>query len=380
MLAVKGEGKGNQALRTLLKGLLENGVVQAVLIPTEIPGGESYAHILTRDPSMADEAWPVPPVIPVQGGKVVSKLTKKGPVEMPTAVVLRPCELRAARELIKLNQVKPEGLLTISFDCPGAYPLSQYINGDKSLMKANLEEGLGHLRLSGTRPLCQICNRFTGDTADIEVGFLGAPEGCHCLIAHTIQGEEALRALGYQEETDLKEREETLQELAKERTEARENYFQEEFGPQVSGPQGLLTTLHSCINCHNCMRVCPICFCRECFFDSDALKVTPENYLMRAQRKGALRFLSDTLLFHLGRMNHMSISCVSCGTCEDACPNEVPVSRLFAMVADKTQAIFGYVPGRDLKEPIPLIDYREEELQEWERPYTESTTHCPSSS
>lgn len=380
MLAVKGEGKGNQALRTLLKGLLEKGAVQAVLVPSEVTSGESYAHILTRDPSMVDETQPVPPVMPVQGGRVVSKLSKRGPVKMPTAVVLRPCELRAARELIKLNQVKPEDLLTISFDCPGAYPLSQYINGDKSLMKANLEEGFSHLTLSGTRPLCQICNRFTGDMADIEVGFLEAPDDGHFLIAHTLQGEEALRTLGYQEEIDLKEREETIQEMVKERTEARENYFQKEFGPQVSGPQGLLATLHSCINCHNCMRVCPICFCRECFFDSDALKVTSENYLMRAERKGALRFLPDTLLFHLGRMNHMSTSCVSCGTCEDACPNDVPVSRLFAMVADKTQSIFDYVPGRDLKEPIPLIDYREEELQEWERPYTESTTHYPSSS
>ncbi len=380
VFVTKGEGRGNLVFRALLKGLMEKDVVKVALVCAEDPTGNSFVHVLTGDTSVVESSWPVPPVMPVQGARVVSKITRKGPVELPTAVVLRPCELRAMRELVKLNQVKLDGLLTISFDCPGVYPLQQYLSGDRSFMKASIDEAFGHFDLSGTRPLCQICHRFTGELADVEVGFLGAPDEGHYLIGHTRRGEEALKALGYQEEVDLERRVDAVQEVIKQRIEAREGYFKGEFGPKVVGVEALLTTLHVCINCHNCMRVCPICFCRECFFDSDALKVLPGNYLVRAERKGALRFLPDTLLFHLGRMNHMSTSCVSCGTCEDACPNDVPVSRLFAMVADKTQAIFDYEPGQDLDRPIPFIDYQDEELHDYEEPYIESTTHRPSSS
>jgi len=380
MKAIKVDQDRWEGFKGFLGALLEKGVVGAVLVPFKVPTGESFAHLLTSDPARLEEAWPVAPVMSIQGGRVVSRLTRKGPVEMATAVVLRPCELAAMRELVKLNQVKPQGLLTISFDCPGTYSLKNYLEGNREEMEAAFKKALGDFQLAGAKPLCQVCTRFTGKWADIEVGFLGAPQGSFYLVAHTPQGEQVLEALGYTDGADLSSREQAIEEMTQGRMEKREAYFKEEFGPQVASPQALLDTLHNCINCHNCMRVCPICFCRECFFESDALKVAPHNYLMRAGRKGALRFMPDTLLFHTGRMNHMSLSCVSCGACEDACPNAVPVSRLFAMVGDRTRAIFNYEPGRDLEEPIPFLDYREEELQEWEVPYTQSTTHCPSSS
>ncbi len=379
MVAVKIEGNRWEGFKGFLRDLLGEGAVGAVVVPYPVPAGDSFAHLLVKEPSRVDHAWPVAPVMTVQGGRVVSRLTRKGPVEVPTVVVLRPCELAAMRELIKLNQVKPQGLLTVSFDCPGAYPLRSYLEGNGEEIKAAFLNALKDFRLAGARPLCQVCIRFTGAWADIEVGFLGAPQGSFYLIAHTPQGEKALEALGYTGQEDLAEREKAVEELTASRVSEREAYFREEFGPQVAGPEALLATFHNCINCHNCMRVCPICFCRECFFESNALKVAPHNYLMRARRKGGLRFMPDTLLFHTGRMNHMSLSCVSCGACEDACPNAVPVSRLFAMVGDRTRAIFQYEPGRDLEEPIPFLDYREEELQEWEEPYIQSTTHCPSS-
>jgi hypothetical protein len=54
--------------------------------------------------------------------------------------------------------------------------------------------------------------------------------------------------------------------------------------------------------------------------------------------------------------------------CEDACPNMVPVGRLFSLVSERTRSIFGYVPGISV-EPSPLLEYRTEELKEYEVPY-----------
>jgi formate dehydrogenase subunit beta len=135
---------------------------------------------------------------------------------------------------------------------------------------------------------------------------------------------------------------------------------------KIGGIENLLDTYSLCINCHNCMRVCPVCVCRLCYFDSDNVKHPPEDYLQRAESKGSIRFLPDTTLFHMGRMMHMSLSCVSCGSCEDACPVSIPVAQIFSMIADETQGLFDYVSGRSLDEPIPLISYKEEELHEME--------------
>ena len=92
-----------------------------------------------------------------------------------------------------------------------------------------------------------------------------------------------------------------------------------------------------------------------------------EDYLKRAEATGGLRLPPETLLFHIGRMLHMSLSCVSCGACEDACPTSIPVSQIFSLVAERNQKAFEYVPGRSLDEPPPLRVYEEKEFAEVEQ-------------
>jgi formate dehydrogenase subunit beta len=74
--------------------------------------------------------------------------------------------------------------------------------------------------------------------------------------------------------------------------------------------------------------------------------------------------LSDTLLFQLTRMNHMTASCVSCGMCTSACPSEIPVGLIFSAVAAEVQGAFGYEPGRSLEEPLPLVTFQANEWAE----------------
>jgi formate dehydrogenase subunit beta len=88
----------------------------------------------------------------------------------------------------------------------------------------------------------------------------------------------------------------------------------------------------------------------------------PEEYLALARRKGALRFLSDTLLFHLTRLHHMSASCVSCGMCTSACPVNIPVGTIFSAIGAQVQTTFDYHPGRATDEPLPLVTYQ---VNEW---------------
>ena len=74
--------------------------------------------------------------------------------------------------------------------------------------------------------------------------------------------------------------------------------------------------------------------------------------------------LPDTMLFHLTRMSHMSLSCVGCGMCTSACPMDIPVGTIFMAVGSQVQAVFGYQPGRNAEEALPLISYQPAEWVE----------------
>ena len=86
--------------------------------------------------------------------------------------------------------------------------------------------------------------------------------------------------------------------------------------------------------------------------------------MIRAENRGSLSFPLDKIMFHVGRMSHMSLSCVSCGLCSDACPVDIPVARIFSFVATQTQKTFEYSAGENAGDALPIQDYKLEELGE----------------
>ncbi|MCK5784222.1 MAG: hypothetical protein KAH06_07230 [Desulfobacterales bacterium] len=363
------QGKSKNGVRTFLKELLNKDKLDAILMPAKNKTGTSYAWFLMNKNGFMETADPVPPVMTIQGARVIKDLTVKGNIPKKTAVVLRPCELRATVELLKHEQVNSDNLILISFDCPGAYPLNKYIRDDRQALDKAHELSLGMNKLEDARSVCSICHRFTGDGADIQLGFLGADDDGFFVIAGTERGGELVDDIDDSTTDNLELRKKAVEKLKAERTEKRDQTLND-FAKNIRGTEKFMNILSACVNCHNCSRVCPICFCRECYFDSSALRNGADNFIGRAKRKEGLRMPSDRLLFHLGRMNHMSISCVSCGACEDACPADIPVSMMFSLVGRDTQAIFKYEAGRDPDEELPLTLYKNEEFKEWEAQYT----------
>jgi len=356
-----------EGILDFIKQALGKSCFDAVLILAKIPESDSFSYSLIKDESLLKDAYPLCPVMPVQGAKALSSLTGHGKGGKRIAALMRPCEVRATVELFKLGQVDLENIFLISIDCPGTLPLADWAEDPKKAEDMFLELLKGG-NSGSLRPVCQICDKFSATGGeDLHIGTIGTKDSL-LLLPCSPKGKSILDKLGLPVEQDISDWQSSVDALTDDRKKKREQ-AQKELESRATGLDSLLGTLSKCINCHNCMRVCPICYCRQCFFDSDNMKFACEDYLQGAEMAGGLRFPPETLLFHIGRMLHMSLSCVSCGACEDACPTSIPIAQVFSLVGEKNQREFDYVPGRNLDEPLPLRAYREEEFEEVEQSY-----------
>ncbi|MDF1556007.1 MAG: 4Fe-4S dicluster domain-containing protein, partial [Deferrisomatales bacterium] len=362
-------GDALAAVEALLKGFLERGVVDEVLVPARVPSGGTQLSLFA-DAELMQGVNPWAPVMPVQGARAVSNLAFTDPGRR-VAAVLRPCEARAVIELIKLKQIKPEQLTFITVDCPGTYELTSF--AESGVDAAEVSKGLLGGMQSGTpaatdglafRTACSICEFPSAEWGALRIQVFGADAG----NALGLQAEDAFAAalaaadLATFDESTVDGRAGVVKSLCSERVAARDALLAQ-FQGDAGGLDGLRKAFSTCIRCYNCMENCPICYCKLCIFKSPTFDHPGEMYTRWAQRKGAQPMLAETTLFHLTRLNHMSTSCIGCGLCDTACPMGLPVASLFRSAAQGVQGMLEYQPGRSLDDPIPLTVFREDELQ-----------------
>jgi len=366
------DAKVKEAINSFLESLLEKNLVSALLVPREVPSKDNIVQSLMTNSNGLKEVNVISPVLPVSSARIISEMTRLSSYKNPVGVVLRSCEIRALIELVKLKQASLDNLLIIGVDCLGTYSVSDYQNlckqgnspSDELLrkFKEEEEEGGGG-EDTKLREACQVCEYPISSNADLIIGLIGVDFEKNILLKScTEKGEKILEKFSFPEFNQSK-REESVSKYISKKIEKRDILFSEMKGETSSGWENLLSVFSTCINCHNCMRVCPICYCRECFFESPTFEFDSEKYLMWAKRKGSIKMPRDTTLFHLGRMSHMATSCVGCGLCEQACPSNIPLLKIFKTVSYDVQQIFKYVPGRDLEEPLPLTTFKEDELR-----------------
>ncbi|MFC1715066.1 Coenzyme F420 hydrogenase/dehydrogenase, beta subunit C-terminal domain [Candidatus Poribacteria bacterium] len=353
-----------ESMRKLLEQLLLAKRVDAVLVPKRYPDSNNVAHALVTDPEKLQGVDPLAPVQMVNAAHIVKELAKT-PLDKKIAVVLRPCEVRATVELIKLKQANNENLILIGHDCPGVYNLKDYLDLMETPSARKNKETFTHRYLEqflssqpaaehqNIREACRLCTHFTADSADLGIAWIGSD--LKELIVE-VRSEESHSLLpDSQELSELPQRTEKVDEIRNVREKNRD---------EVSAD--LLSFMDRCMRCYNCREVCPICYCKECLLKPEKMGYTPERYISRAIKKGQIKMPVDTLLYHLTKMNHMASSCVACGLCEQACPMDIPLGRIYSLVGRDVQALFDYEAGRSLDEELPVLTFREEELEEVE--------------
>jgi formate dehydrogenase subunit beta len=353
--------KPGGAVRDFLRLAMEKELADAVILPMKVPSGDSFAWILMNDISLLDDAVPIAATMPVQGAKALRSLTRKGPGNLKIIAVMRPCEIRAAMELSKLGQVHPENLILATYDCPGAVQLQKYVDdpaGSEEYFAGMLQKGKPD---DSAKPVCHTCENFSMFDSDIHFGYLGLSEKEVLVIPGSEKGSALLEGLGLDLTKDLQAWEKGIDQLKADKLNSRKSTF-EETKAQLNGFNGLLSVFANCIGCHNCQSACPICYCRLCYFDSETAEQDPDALITAAEKRGGISLPVDRIMFHTGRMAHMSLSCVSCGQCSDACPVSIPVADVFSYVADQTQRTFEYTAGRNDGDPLPLRQFRKAEL------------------
>jgi len=365
--ALKINKKTEQGVLDFLKYIIESKKVSGVFTLKKINKNESVAYSLITDVKDLDDAVPFYPLMPVNAGKLLSRFSLNGPPDKKIAAVVKPCELRGFIELIKRKQGSLDNIIIISLNCGGVYPTKFGL--DKTL-ENNLTKYWDDVKKGDIpkdiRPTCKSCEEFKPYMADITFDILGKNDlDKQCMLyLNTARGQDV--ANGFKGDFSDKEIDnKKLEKISEKRKIEKEKLF-DEIGKKMDGIDGLINIFGKCISCHGCSKVCPICYCVLCEFESSDSEYNSSYYESELRKKPGLRVPPGTIYYHLGRLSHIAISCVACGACDDVCPVDIPISMIFKKVGESVQKMFDYIPGKDVDEMMPLITFENEELTEYE--------------
>lgn len=358
-------------MKAFFRDLLREQVVDVLLVPQESVNHKSVIQTLVKNEEEIVNANPFIPLLLMNSATLVSQLTLDNP-KSRIGVLMRSCEIRATIELAKLKQVNVENLVIIGVDCLGTYESNIYQEitekyegaRDLSLKYLSKATEAEPFLLEGkeVRQACLSCEYPNPDNADIAISFFGCDLNKEIFVQLSEKIHHALpERLSLIPVESVMQWKESSKKCLDKRIKFRDNLFNDVL-ERIKDAKSFLKELEHCRRCYNCRKECPICYCRECIFDSLTFEHASEQYFTWAKKKGKIRMPTDTLLFHLTRMNHMVISCVACGQCSSACPNGIAVAKFFKTVGFKVQKLFDYKPGRSLEEENPQATFKEDEF------------------
>jgi formate dehydrogenase subunit beta len=356
---IKTDGNPQAVIRSVLGDMLSAQLADAVMVAARTPYSALPMPTLCSDPAKLEPADPLAPVAPFNAARQAASILRHD-AGRRVAVVLRPCEVRALIELAKLRQCTLENSILIGIECLGRMENSVYIETLKEVpdLTTAFYQSSGYPER--VTAACQACLAFQPAAVDLAIRLLGHdPTGSIGLEALTDKGRSLLGAVGMTPGQPPEGREAASAAMLERRRQRRAALLCDT-GNQAGSIMKLQEYFATCLNCYNCRVACPVCYCKECVFGTDVFAHPPEVLLRRAAKRGVVKLPTDTTMFHLTRMAHMSHACVACGHCTSVCPSHIPVADVFIKVAAETQALYHYEPGRDLNEPIPLLIFEEE--------------------
>lgn len=368
----KGECGGS--LTALMKFLLEEGIVDAVLAVKA--GADIYDAVpvlINETDKILDSAGSLH-CGTLNMAKIVEKYLD-GAQNIKIAATTKPCDAMAINELIKRDKINKNNVLMMGLNCGGTLnpvPTRRMleikgINPDRVFneeiyrgkfvveIEGNKRKEMNIDQLeshgNGRRSNCRRCEFNIPKMADIAFGNWGVIEpyaGKMTFIeSFSKKGSEIMDMASKNAVLDLKKAPHEGIELRNKTDKLMVNLAKKWQNEEFSHVEGEFLSvlfnyedeLSKCIKCFGCKESCPICYCSECSLNSEVPEWVDNTEIPPKPQ------------FHMERLIHMVDSCINCGQCEDACPVDIPLSKISHEINYRLREIFDYIPGIDDKKP-----------------------------
>jgi formate dehydrogenase subunit beta len=311
-------GSPLDSVRLLLKDLWQQADLHGMLVPVYHDGDSETSPQFVEDPEKLSDADPCVPVMPVNASKLVLEQTRRNPAGRYGAV-LRSCEARALSEVTRRETLDLSGWLIIGIDCLASYDENDFewrVQKAGSIEQVS-RENLGHARQGGIalhrfRNACQMCTSPEASHADVCISLLGLPvKQIMLLRAKDKQTAERYHLDWITDDIAphalLAQQERILNTLSERRMRTMDRMIQNLSAEMPEGVDELVTHLQNCAPCRECLQACPIY----------SLELAQAGLEQIVTKEAAVRWM---------------LSCVSCGMCEQSCPNHLPLTAIFIRI------------------------------------------------
>lgn len=279
---------------------------------------DGHAPIL-ESPEETSLIHPFHPLMEINLARRVSETLNSNPGKR-IGILLRPCELRAMKELASRGAFRLDDLFVICFDCLGTYPVDEVRWREErlALTRSITEESLKFAPQGGIasyryRPACQVCENPGATDGIVNLGVIGLPVRQEILVQGRSKDVqlEAITNGNASEDLVLK-REKMLERIMERHQHTRALMIRDLDAYLPDSLDALIDHLQACEGCHQCLDACPLC---------------SVDYPRRS---------SDGRLVKEDMINWL-VSCAGCGMCEQACPKALPLTTMFNRVRDQLQ-------------------------------------------
>lgn len=356
---IREKGECGGAVTGLFQYMLDENIVDAILALRK--GEDIYDGIPTLIDDSDDllETCGSLHCAPTMFANIISSHLRN----VRLGVSVKPCDAMAIKELEKRHQINPRMVYKIGLNCGGTLnPLLArqmiklfYEIDPDNVIKEEIARGKFIIELRdgtfkelnvddleeegyGRRANCQRCEIMIPRNADIASGNWGAGEGWTFIEINTKRGESLVEGAiqgGYLEAKNAHKKmlvirdkiEDSMIRMARK---FRDKHLRSEY-PSVKEWD---EQWKRCIKCLACRDACPLCFCEECELEKD--------YFMEDDNCPP-----NPLTFQGTRLSHMGFSCINCGQCEDVCPMDIPLSKIYHKIQRKYYKRTRFVPGID---------------------------------
>lgn len=235
-------------------------------------------------------------------------------VKEKTAIIAKGCDIRSIIGLIQENQIERGNLHIVGLVCKGILDQKKSALLSAEEIKKLMSDP--SLPDKYCPPKCGICRVHTPTIYDT---LIGEP----------------------QRDEKGKKKEELLEcpEVAaidKMNADERWQYWQKQ--------------LEKCTRCRACIKICPLCFCPECFVEK-----TRPFWTWLSNNP------SENVVYHTIRAFHLAGRCVDCGECDRACPVDIPLRQINIKLAKEIFELFDYETGFDQEVKPPLNVFKPED-------------------